>query len=339
MDEVPSLADQSTIKTPSLLPPAPEISADRVLAHIKVMNTAGVKYVAGGKPNFMRKGVIGLSIVLFVLVLCELSLTTQTQVVQQLVQTLASGATVLALSAAWLSISFGNHQKLSDLQKKASRSIALLDSELLRFSFAICPYSSKKSALDYISELSYFKNWCVPGGYVVQPINHSVISTIVGSAAESELSEELTQNIVALEVQIERFNRQVGLISGLVTNNFDLSSRLRQKLENVRSDSTEWKQNLSSTETNFINRYFALQAELHIGCIGDEHNGPNLYTTYSTVLEELRLEKQCHTDYRPVLSPIYLMAEYSAIVVAAIGASMVIWSLLVVVCQLFSALI
>jgi hypothetical protein len=323
-DDALHLRETSTISTPSDPLPVAEITSEQVMAHIKSMNTPGIKYVPGHKPNFTIQ--ISVSIAFFTAVFYRL-LDAPAMNVQELIQMLSAGATILALSAAWLAISFQNKQKLDDIQKNCRCNITLLDAELLRFFFACCSYSSKKKPEEYVSDWSYFNDWCVPGAYSIPSIHFSVIRKIVDSGVQSGFSEELLKALTLLQVQIERFNKQSNAISNLLHSNFDLAGRLRKRLEKVDLADTEWKRSFSSIEVEFINLHFQLQANLHLQCIGDRDNGPNLYTSYSDVLRELSVEKKCHEDFRPARPPGYSMAESAAISVFAIGASIVLWSI------------
>ena len=105
------------------------------------------------------------------------------------------------------------------------------------------------------------------------------------------------------------------------------AASLRAKLKNVSLHNQEWKKTLSGAEIDLMNEYFGLNADLHLKCIGDSKNGPNLHTTYMALSESLRLEKKCHDDYYPSPSKIFLTVDILATILSAVGASIAVWSL------------
>jgi hypothetical protein len=210
--------------------------------------------------------------------------------IQTFASLLSAGTTVMALSAAWLTFA-----KQSKAQRKLDVSLkqALIDALKTELE-AMEPWTTEyQPDHDYKTNGAVFMRWHAPLFKPVFPIVHNTIAQATLLGAERDLSKPLTESLLVLEYQLNRFEQARKRVDAASNGNVVLAETITRKLKDVNEEQGTiiMPNDLSMPETSMMNMVFELNRVLHQECIGAASaTSPNLHIAYRGASEALSNE-------------------------------------------------
>lgn len=202
--------------------------------------------------------------------------------VQTFASLLSAGTTVMALSAAWLTFA---KQSKAQRQLEVSMKQALLDALDTELK-AMKPWTGEyQRNQNYATDGGVFMRWHAPFFKPVFPIVHNTISQAVFLGSERNLSIGLTESLLVLEYQLNRFEQARLRIDAVSNANVVLAESVTRKLKAVNDDegTANTPNDLTVPETALMNTVLELNRVLHQECIGAA-NALNLHTAYANTI-------------------------------------------------------
>lgn len=202
--------------------------------------------------------------------------------VQTFASLLSAGTTVMALSAAWLTFA---KQSKAQRQLEVSMKQALLDALETELK-AMEPWTEEHQPdHNYATDGGVFMRWHAPFFKPVFPIVHNTISQAVFLGTERNLSKKLTESLLVLEYQLNRFEQARLRIDAVSNANVVLAESVTRKLKAVNEDvgTANTPNDLTMPEAALMNTVFELNRVLHQECIGAA-NALNLHTAYANTI-------------------------------------------------------
>lgn len=202
---------------------------------------------------------------------------------------------MLAFSAAWLTIADQRQGKRkAEITSKKSL-LAALEIELT----AMKPWTGEyQSDYDYSKDGAVFLRWHTPFYAPIYPLVHNTVAAAATAGISNGFSFELVKALVELEYQLNIFEGARRKIEDITNNNLEVCESLSSKLirSNPQPNTTNIPTNLVGSETPTMSRIFELHRYLHVECIGNSKNGPNLHQAYLKATSLLSKEKQIEND-------------------------------------------
>ncbi len=228
---------------------------------------------------------------------------------------LSAGTTVVALSAAWLTLAEQRQAKRDAESASKTNLLEALTIELEALKDWTGPYDS---TCDYSKDGAVFLRWHAPFQGTVHPVVHNTITAAAASGIDRGLSSELVTVLVELEYELVRLERIRRQIEDITNNNLEVCESLNKKLldANPAPNTLNVPVTLTPFETSVMSRFFKLNRNLHVSCIGNAHNGPNLCVAYASAKEKLGTEKNKKTSDTKCIE---LIGHWLAIVLCILG--------------------
>lgn len=201
----------------------------------------------------------------------------------------SAGTTVVALSAAWLTFADQKRAKReADLQSRNTL-VAAIQTELAGMRDWASEYSAQH---DYATDGAVFLRWRAPFYKPIHPIVHNTIALAASIGLDRGLSVEQVKALLELEYQLSRFERARRQIDDVANNNLDVCSSLTDKLLEANPEpNTINLPTLAAAESVAMRRFYELNRVLHVKCIGDSTNSPNLHMAYNSVRQQFDQDK------------------------------------------------
>lgn len=232
---------------------------------------------------------------------------------------LSAGTTVVALSAAWLTFA---DQRSGKREAEATAKAALLSALEIEMN-AMHDWTTRyDSKYDYSKDGGVFLRWHAPFYRPVHPIVHNTIATAASMGLDRGLPADFVKALLELEYQLNRFDRARQQIEDVTNNNLEICESLNHQLlhSNPNPGSTVTP-TLSTAEQAVMRRFFELNRVLHVECIGEENNGPNLHLAYIEATKQLTEAKKLPGGKK---STIENVGHWVAVALVVIGAAIMV---------------
>ncbi|MBP9811142.1 hypothetical protein KBF38_22750 [bacterium] len=175
----------------------------------------------------------------------------------------------------------------ADLQSRNTL-VAAIQTELAGMRDWASEYSAQH---DYATDGAVFLRWRAPFYKPIHPIVHNTIALAASAGLDRGLSVEQVKALLELEYQLSRFERARRQIDDVANNNLDVCSLLTDKLLEANPEANTINlPTLAAAESVAMRRFYELNRVLHVECIGDSTNSPNLHTAYNSVKQKFELD-------------------------------------------------